>query len=143
MCSVCPPSTFGYAAVELLPGGLAWQEVQFVAASGEPAWWQVRHVGRINSYNVCYTKLLRVFVPWQVGLHERVAGLYEMMFVAPLIVAEAGPSMAEVAISVKWFVARVVVLWQTVQARFLWFELLWSPEEASLYWFVVLPVRIW
>jgi len=66
-----------------------------------------------------------------------------MMFVAPLIVAEAGPSMAEVAILVKWFVARVVVLWQTVQARFLWFELLWSPEEASLYWFVVLPVRIW
>jgi hypothetical protein len=34
MCVACAPETLGYAAPD---GGLAWQEVQLVAVSGDPA----------------------------------------------------------------------------------------------------------
>jgi len=47
-----------------------------------------------------------------------------MLVLPPPTVADAGPSIAVVPSDVKWFAARVVVLWHTVHARELWFELL-------------------
>jgi hypothetical protein len=43
----CAPAMFGYAAPAGAPpfGGPAWQEVQFVAVSGDPAAWHVPQAG--------------------------------------------------------------------------------------------------
>jgi len=47
MCAPCAPAMFAYAAPAGAPpfGGLAWQEVQLAAASGEAATWHVWHTG--------------------------------------------------------------------------------------------------
>ena len=47
MCTACAPAMFAYTAPAGAPpfGGLAWQEVQLAAVSGEAATWQVWQTG--------------------------------------------------------------------------------------------------
>jgi len=55
MCTAWAPAMFGYAAPVPPPGGLAWQEVQFVSVSGDPAVWHTVHSGAVETGEVPVT----------------------------------------------------------------------------------------
>jgi hypothetical protein len=56
-----------------------------------------------------------------------------ILVVPPPMVADAGPSSADVLSFLKWFTASVVVLWQVVHARLLCSEMLCLLDVGPLY----------
>jgi len=57
ICAACAPGMLGYAAPAGAPpdGGLAWQEVQLSAVSGDAATWHVAHSGALETGDVPVT----------------------------------------------------------------------------------------